>query len=73
LRFFSPLTRLLTGFAVPTGPSTGLREALAALRLSIHNAVGIGGAENDHDLLDAWEVGGRSPKEVPRCARWRTT
>ena len=37
--------------------STGLRHALAALRISIHNAVGIGDAENDHDLLDACEVG----------------
>ena len=38
------------------GKSTGLRHALAALRVSIHNAVGIGDAENDHDLLDACEV-----------------
>jgi hydroxymethylpyrimidine pyrophosphatase-like HAD family hydrolase len=37
--------------------STGLHEALFALRLSIHNTVGIGDAENDHDLLDACEVG----------------
>jgi hypothetical protein len=37
--------------------STGLRHALSALRLSIHNTVGIGDAENDHDLLDACEVG----------------
>jgi hydroxymethylpyrimidine pyrophosphatase-like HAD family hydrolase len=37
--------------------STGLRRALTALRVSIHNAVGIGDAENDHDLLDACEVG----------------
>jgi hydroxymethylpyrimidine pyrophosphatase-like HAD family hydrolase len=37
--------------------STGLRQALLALRTSIHNAVGIGDAENDHDLLDACEVG----------------
>ncbi len=37
--------------------STGLRHALRALRLSIHNTVGIGDAENDHDLLDACEVG----------------
>ena len=37
--------------------STGLRQALAALRVSIHNTVGIGDAENDHDLLDACEVG----------------
>jgi len=37
--------------------STGLRQALLALRLSIHNTVGVGDAENDHDLLDACEVG----------------
>jgi hypothetical protein len=37
--------------------STGLRQALFALRISIHNTVGIGDAENDHDLLDACEVG----------------
>ncbi len=37
--------------------STGLRQLLFALRLSIHNTIGIGDAENDHDLLDACEVG----------------
>src|SRR5437899_2258016 len=37
--------------------STGLRQALAALRLSVHNTIGIGDAENDHDLLDACEAG----------------
>ena len=37
--------------------STGLRQALFALRVSIHNTVGIGDAENDHDLIDACEVG----------------
>jgi hydroxymethylpyrimidine pyrophosphatase-like HAD family hydrolase len=37
--------------------SVGLRRALATLRLSIHNTLGIGDAENDHDLLDACEVG----------------
>lgn len=36
--------------------STGLREALNALRLSGHNAIGIGDAENDHDLLEACEI-----------------
>lgn len=39
------------------GKSTGVRQALLSLRLSIHNTVGIGDAENDHDLLDACEVG----------------
>jgi hydroxymethylpyrimidine pyrophosphatase-like HAD family hydrolase len=37
--------------------ATGLREALAVLRLSSHNALGIGDAENDHALLEACEVG----------------
>ena len=35
---------------------TGLREALNALRLSVHNAIAIGDAENDHDLLAACEI-----------------
>jgi hypothetical protein len=35
---------------------TGLRKALAALRLSVHNAIAIGDAENDHDLLAVCEV-----------------
>jgi hydroxymethylpyrimidine pyrophosphatase-like HAD family hydrolase len=39
------------------GKSTGLRQALFSLRISIHNTIGIGDAENDHDLLDACEVG----------------
>jgi len=37
--------------------STGLRRALFAMRISIHNTVGVGDAENDHDLLDSCEVG----------------
>ena len=36
---------------------TGLREALTMLRLSPHNAIAIGDAENDHDLLTACEFG----------------
>ncbi len=39
------------------GKATGLRQALFSLRISIHNTVGIGDAENDHDLLNACEVG----------------
>ncbi|HWF12276.1 MAG TPA: HAD hydrolase family protein [Candidatus Acidoferrales bacterium] len=35
----------------------GLREALSTLRLSVHNAIGIGDAENDHDLLATCEHG----------------
>jgi hydroxymethylpyrimidine pyrophosphatase-like HAD family hydrolase len=37
--------------------ATGLRYALTALRLSAHNAIAIGDAENDHDLLAACEIG----------------
>jgi hypothetical protein len=37
--------------------ATGLREALTILRLSPHNTVAIGDAENDHELLHACEVG----------------
>ena len=36
---------------------TGLREALFTLRLSPHNAIAIGDAENDHSMLEACEVG----------------
>jgi hydroxymethylpyrimidine pyrophosphatase-like HAD family hydrolase len=35
----------------------GLREALSVLGLSAHNAIGIGDAENDHELLAACEFG----------------
>jgi hydroxymethylpyrimidine pyrophosphatase-like HAD family hydrolase len=44
---------------LPQGVSkgVGLRAALSALRLSVHNAIGIGDAENDHDLLAACEFG----------------
>jgi len=34
---------------------SGLRELLNILRISLHNAVGIGDAENDNDLLDSCE------------------
>jgi hydroxymethylpyrimidine pyrophosphatase-like HAD family hydrolase len=37
--------------------STGLRRALFELRVSMHNTIAIGDAENDHDLLDASECG----------------
>jgi hypothetical protein len=40
-----------------TSKATGLRAVLKALRLSVHNAIGIGDAENDHDLLMACELG----------------
>jgi hypothetical protein len=35
---------------------TGLREVLNVLRLSVHNAIAIGDAENDHDLLAECEI-----------------
>lgn len=35
----------------------GLREVLTMLRLSTHNAIAIGDAENDHDLLAVCEFG----------------
>lgn len=35
---------------------TGLREALKILRLSVHNAIAIGDAENDHDFLASCEI-----------------
>ena len=37
--------------------SVGLHHALGALHLSAHNAIAIGDAENDHDLLAACELG----------------
>lgn len=37
--------------------ATGLKQALAILRLSPRNAIGIGDAENDHELLQVCEVG----------------
>jgi hydroxymethylpyrimidine pyrophosphatase-like HAD family hydrolase len=37
--------------------ATGLREALRALRLSPHNTVAVGDAENDQDVLTLCELG----------------
>jgi hydroxymethylpyrimidine pyrophosphatase-like HAD family hydrolase len=37
--------------------ATGLREILTILRLSLRSTLGIGDAENDHELLHACEVG----------------
>jgi hydroxymethylpyrimidine pyrophosphatase-like HAD family hydrolase len=37
--------------------STGLQRVLWTMRLSLHNTIGIGDAENDHDLLSACEIG----------------
>ncbi|MBS2028692.1 MAG: HAD hydrolase family protein [Deltaproteobacteria bacterium] len=43
----------------PSGVSkgTGVREALGDLGVSVHCAVAVGDAENDHALLDACELG----------------
>lgn len=37
--------------------SSGLRELLSVLGVSLHNALGIGDAENDHGLLNSCEYG----------------
>lgn len=44
---------------LPHGVSkaSGLQEALWRLRASVHNAVAVGNAENDHQLLEACEIG----------------
>jgi hydroxymethylpyrimidine pyrophosphatase-like HAD family hydrolase len=44
---------------LPSGvnKATGLRRALDDLKISPHNTVGIGDAENDHAFLDACECG----------------
>lgn len=44
---------------LPQGISkaTGLRETLNTLRLSLHNCIAIGDAENDFQLLEAAEIG----------------
>lgn len=57
-----PLVLLFNGGRVMTLPqgvskATGLRTALDTLRLSAHNMVAVGDAENDHELLRLAEVG----------------
>ena len=44
---------------LPSGvnKATGLRRALEVLKLSVHNMVGMGDAENDHAFLSACECG----------------
>jgi hydroxymethylpyrimidine pyrophosphatase-like HAD family hydrolase len=37
--------------------ATGLREVLKTMRLSLHNSIAIGDAENDHALLEVCEIG----------------
>jgi hydroxymethylpyrimidine pyrophosphatase-like HAD family hydrolase len=57
-----PLVLIFNGgrvMVLPQGVSkaTGLHVALDTLRLSAHNSLAIGDAENDHELLRAAEVG----------------
>ncbi len=56
---------------LPSGVSkgSGARIALAELGLSVHNAIGIGDAENDHSLLDACEIGVAVSDSVPSLRR----
>ena len=55
--------------------ATGLHEALYTQRLSLHNALAIGDAENDHEMLKACEVGAAvawgSALAQSRCRRRR--
>lgn len=52
---------------LPSGvnKATGLAATLAELKLSPHNVVGIGDAENDHALLTACECGAAVGNAVP--------
>ncbi len=52
---------------LPAGVSkaTGLAAALADLGISVHNAVAVGDAENDHSLLEAAELGVAVGNAVP--------
>lgn len=49
--------------------ATGLRDVLSTLRLSTHNTLAIGDAENDHALLAAAEVGVAVPWGSPALQR----
>lgn len=49
--------------------ATGLRVVLSTLRLSAHNTLAIGDAENDHALLEAAEVGVAVPWGSPALQR----
>jgi hypothetical protein len=52
---------------LPTGvnKATGLAAALAELGLSLHNAVGVGDAENDHAMIVACELGSAVANALP--------
>ncbi len=45
--------------------ATGLRAALEALNLSVHNAVGVGDAENDHAFLSICECSAAVANALP--------
>lgn len=53
---------------LPSGlnKSTGLAAALAELRLSEHNVVAVGDAENDHALLNLCELGVAVSNAIPQ-------
>jgi HAD superfamily hydrolase (TIGR01484 family) len=52
---------------LPSGvnKATGLHQALEDLKLSLHNVVGIGDAENDHAFLTACECGVAVANAIP--------
>jgi hydroxymethylpyrimidine pyrophosphatase-like HAD family hydrolase len=63
---------------LPSGVNkgTGLKAALEAMRVSPHNVVGVGDAENDHALLAACECGVAVANALPMLrerADWVTT
>jgi len=52
---------------LPSGvnKSTGLKQALTELRLSLHNTVAVGDAENDHVFLSEAELGAAVANALP--------
>jgi hydroxymethylpyrimidine pyrophosphatase-like HAD family hydrolase len=52
---------------LPSGVNkmTGLRAALKELRLSAHNLVGVGDAENDHAFLESCECAVAVANAIP--------
>ena len=53
--------------------AAGFREMLRIFRLSSHNALAVGDAENDHDLLHECEVGAAVAWEASGSGRSPTT
>jgi hydroxymethylpyrimidine pyrophosphatase-like HAD family hydrolase len=63
---------------LPSGvnKATGVRRAIEELKLSLHNVVGIGDAENDHAFLTACECGVAVANAIPSVRAsvdWVTT